>query len=93
MNRGELIKVFAERFNLDDNEAADIVNAFFDRIRQALVEGDRVEVRGFGSFSVKDYQPYTGHNPKTGAVVTVRPKRLPVFKAGRKLKALLNDQK
>ena len=58
---------------------------------QALIDGDRVEIRGFGSFSVRDYAPYTGRNPKTGAVATVGPKRLPVFKAGRRLKALLNE--
>jgi len=92
MNRSELVKIFTERFRLSDGEAADFVNHFFDAIRQSLVEGDRVEIRGFGSFKMRDYQPYTGRNPKSGEIVTVRPKRLPVFRAGRKLTALLNPK-
>ncbi|KHK01319.1 HU family DNA-binding protein [Desulfovibrio sp. TomC] len=91
MNKSELIKVFGERFNTPDNEAADFVNVFFEKIRQALIEGDRVEIRGFGSFAMKDYEGYTGRNPKSGEAVTVEPKRLPFFKAGRRLKALLNE--
>ena len=91
MNKSELIKVFGERFNTPDNEAADFVNAFFEKIRQALIEGDRVEIRGFGSFAMKDYEGYAGRNPKSGVAVTVGPKRLPFFKAGRRLKALLNE--
>ena len=90
MNRSELIKVFTERFKLSDAEAADFVNHFFDAIRKALVEGDRVEIRGFGSFAMREYRPYTGRNPKSGEVVNVGTKRLPFFKAGRKLKDLLN---
>ena len=93
MNRSELVKLFMERFKLSDYEAADFVNHFFDAIRQSLIEGDRVEIRGFGSFATREYQPYTGRNPKSGAVVHVGPKRLPFFKAGRKLAALLNPQK
>ena len=90
MNRSELIRVFAERFKLDDNEATVFVAAFFDRIRQSLLEGDRVEIRGFGSFAIRNYEGYTGRNPKTGAIVTVGPKRTPFFRAGRELKDLLN---
>ena len=92
MNRSELVKIFTERFRLSDGEAADFVNHFFDAIRQSLVEGDRVEIRGFGSFAMKQYEGYTGRNPKTGEVVTVGPKRTPCFRAGRKLAALLNPK-
>ena len=93
MNRSELIAAFAERFGmLSDNEADDFVNHFFDAIRQSLIEGDRVEIRGFGSFKMRDYQPYTGRNPKSGEIVTVGPKRTPHFRAGRKLAALLNPK-
>ena len=90
MNKSELIKVFAQRFNTPDTEAADFVNVFFDRIRQALLEGERVEIRGFGSFAVREYEGYTGRNPKSGQSVAVGPKRLPFFKAGRRLKDHLN---
>ena len=92
MTRSELIKAFAERSRMSDEEATVFVNAFFDKIRQTLIEGDRVEVRGFGTFAMKDYGGYTGRNPKSGATVTVGPKRLPVFRAGRKLTALLNPK-
>ena len=91
MNKSELIKVFGERFNTPDDEATDFVNAFFDVIRQSLIAGDRVEIRGFGSFAMKDYEGYTGRNPKTGVTVTVGPKKLPFFRAGRKLKEQLNE--
>ena len=92
MNRSELVKLFMERFKLSDGEAADFVNHFFDAIRQSLVEGDRVEIRGFGSFAMKDYEGYTGRNPPSGEVVAVRPKRTPCFRAGIKLTALLNPK-
>ena len=90
MTRSELIAAFAERARMSNEEATVFVNAFFDKIRQTLIEGDRVEIRGFGTFAMKDYQPYTGRNPKSGEVVTVVPKRLPVFRVGRELKDLLN---
>ena len=92
MTRSELIKAFTERSRMSDEEATVFVNAFFDKIRQSLVEGDRVEIRGFGTFAMKNYQPYTGRNPKSGVTVTVGPKRLPVFRAGGKLTALLNPK-
>ena len=91
MNKSELIKVFGERFNAPADEAADFVNAFFESIRQALIDGDRVEIRGFGSFAMREYEGYTGRNPKSGEVVKVVSKRLPFFKAGRMLKEHLND--
>lgn len=66
--------------------ARDAVNLFFSSIKESLVGGDRVEIRGFGSFTVKNYDGYTGRNPKTGASVTVPPKKLPVFRPGRELR-------
>lgn len=72
--------------------ARDTVNLFFDSIKEALRDGDRIEIRGFGSFVVKDYDGYTGRNPKTGVKVEVKPKKLPAFRPGRQLKALV-DQK
>lgn len=59
-------------------------------IAQALVNGDGVEIRGFGSFSVRDYGGYMGHNPRTGEIVGVPPKRLPFFKPGKELLARAN---
>ncbi|KHK01685.1 HU family DNA-binding protein [Desulfovibrio sp. TomC] len=90
MNRGELIKELSEKYNLDPQFAADFVIHFFDSIKQALNDGGRVELRGFGSFAVKNYESYTGRNPKTGIQVEVKPKKLPFFRPGRELKEYLN---
>ena len=90
MNKSELVKILAEEHNLSTDEAVLFVNVFFDSVSEALLEGDRVEIRGFGSFKVKDYQGYKGRNPKTGETVEVAPKRLPVFRAGKELKEMVN---
>lgn len=90
MNKSELIKTLAEKNNLQTDEATRIVNVFFQSIKDALIRGDRVEIRGFGSFKVKDYQGYNGRNPKTGQSVKVQPKRLPFFRPGKELKDFLN---
>ncbi len=63
-----------------------IVNLFFDKIAEALAQGDRVEIRGLCSFFVKRYGSYTGRNPKTGEKVKIKPKNLPFFKVGKELK-------
>jgi integration host factor subunit beta len=60
-------------------------------MKSALANGDRVEIRGFGSFKLKDYGGYTGRNPKTGEIVKVNPKQLPFFRAGKELKEFLNE--
>lgn len=60
-------------------------------MKKALLDGDRVEIRGFGSFKVKEYESYSGRNPRTGDKVEVRPKRLPFFRAGKELKEFLNS--
>ncbi len=91
MNKSELIKVLAEEHNISSEEATMVVNTFFDSIRQALVAKKRVEIRGLGSFKIKDYPGYSGRNPKTGTVVKVAPKSLPFFRAGKELKEFLNS--
>lgn len=91
MNRSELIAQIAEDHGLPLNEATQIVSIFFDTIQNTLAAGDRVEIRGFGSFKTKDYAGYKGRNPKTGTSVAVEPKRLPVFRSGKELRALINE--
>ena len=59
---------------------------FFDDMTQALIKGDRVEIRGFGSFKMKAYKGYTGRNPRSGVKTEVKPKRLPFFKVGKELR-------
>lgn len=91
MNKSELIKALAEENNLPTDEATFIVNSFFDSIRSALLSQNRVEIRGLGSFKIKEYQGYVGRNPKTGEMVKVEPKRLPFFRAGKDLKDYINS--
>lgn len=90
MNKSELIKALAEENNLSVDESTTVVNSFFDSIRQALLDGQRVEIRGLGSFKIKEYKAYSGRNPKTGDIVDVSPKKLPFFRAGKELKDYLN---
>ena len=59
---------------------------FFDDMTQALIKGDRVEIRGFGSFKMKAYKGYTGRNPRSGVKTELQPKRLPFFKVGKELR-------
>lgn len=91
MNKSELIKVLSDECSLSSEEATMVVSIFFDSMKQALVENNRVEIRGLGSFKLKNYEGYTGRNPKTGKSVTVAPKKLPFFRAGKELKEFINE--
>jgi len=77
--------------NIPLDEATNIVNTFFETIKDSLKKGNRVQIRGFGSFKVKHYNSYVGRNPNTGEQITVRPKSLPFFKIGKELKDYLNE--
>ncbi len=90
MNMSELIRSLAVERKIKKSEAKEIVSTFFDSIKDALKNGDRVEIRGFGSFTMKEYKGYQGRNPKTGIVVDVQPKKLPFYRAGKDLKDYLN---
>ena len=90
MNKSELVKALADQANISLDEATLVVNTFVDSMKDSLLEGGRVEIRGFGSFKVKDYGSYAGRNPRTGEKVAVEPKRLPFFRAGKELKEYLN---
>ena len=86
MNKQDLIQTLSTTNGLSKTEAAKILNLFFDQMANALENGDRVEIRGLCSFYVKDYEGYTGRNPKTGETVEIAPKKLPVFKCGKGLR-------
>ena len=86
MNKLELVETLREQTGITKNEAEVVVNLVFDEMANAMANGDRVEIRGFCSFYVKQYKAYTGRNPKTGEKVTIKPKKLPFFKAGKELK-------
>lgn len=90
MNKSELVKALADQANISLDEATLVVNTFVDSMEDSLLEGGRVEIRGFGSFKVKEYGSYAGRNPRTGEKVAVEPKRLPFFRAGKELKEYLN---
>jgi len=86
MNKSDLINVVRERAGLSRKEAEQVIFTFFNEISDALEKGDRVEIRGFGSFTVKHYKSYTGRNPKTGNPISIPEKKLPFFKVGKELK-------
>ena len=91
MTKSELIARLAERFpQLVTKDADFAVKMILDAMTDALARGDRIEIRGFGSFVVKEYQSYTGRNPKTGEKIKVRPKKLPFFKVGKDLREQVN---
>lgn len=87
MNKSNLIKAVAKAQGFTLKKAEAVVGTVFDTIAQALAQGDRVELRGFGCFQTKRYEGYHGRNPKTGEVIDVGPKVAPVFKTSGKLRA------
>ena len=91
MNKSQLIEKLAIVTNQTNKVSEGSVNIFFDNIKQALGQGDKVEIRGFGTFLLKKYAAYTGRNPKTGEKVNVSSKELPFFRAGKDLRQKVND--
>ncbi|MCB0308858.1 MAG: integration host factor subunit beta [Bdellovibrionales bacterium] len=90
MTKSDLIETLSQKANLPKKQAEMIVDLVFNSMTQALKDGDRIEIRGFGSFKVKSYKPYQGRNPKTGEKVDVKAKKLPFFKVGKELKELVD---
>jgi integration host factor subunit beta len=87
MTKRELIEKLAEKVtSLSLRDAEIIVNTVFDSMTEALASGDRIEIRGFGSFQVKQRRPREGRNPRTGDKVDVESKKVPFFKVGKELK-------
>ena len=86
MNKSELIEKLAEKTSLNVMQAEEVVNLIYKKMKDTMVNGGRIEIRGFGSFVVKEYQSYQGRNPKTGEKIAVPPKKLPFFKVGKELK-------
>jgi len=91
MTKSDLIAALADEENLTAKQATEIINLIFTGFTDALKNGGRIEIRGFGSFSVREYESYAGRNPKTGGIVDVRPKKLPFFKVGKELKGMVNS--
>ena len=90
LTKSELIEVVAQEANLTKGRAELVVNTIFDAMVQALGRGEGIEIRGFGSFTVRQYKSYEGRNPRTGDTVHVPPKCLPFFKVGKELRERVN---
>ncbi len=94
MTKAELIDQIAKRnTQMNLKEAEIVVNQIFDSMMDALVNGERIEIRGFGSFSVKNRPEREGRNPKTGEPVTIQAKRVPCFKVGKELHEKINGMR
>lgn len=93
MTKSELIDALSTRSSLTKARAELVVNCVFEAMTDALKQGEGIEIRGFGSFTVRLYKPYSGRNPRTGAPVPVDAKRLPFFKVGKELKELVNNSR
>lgn len=90
MNKSELIEALAQDIGVPHREAAAITNTIIDSMTDALAKGESIEIRGFGSFVIKNYESYEGRNPKTGKKIKVKPKKLPFFKVGKDLREQVN---
>ena len=93
MTKSELIDAVAARGELTKARAELVVNCVFDSMIEAMRQGEGIEIRGFGSLTVRPYRPYEGRNPRTGAPVEVPAKRLPFFKVGKELRELVNSSR
>ena len=91
MTKADLINLISEKADITRVKAETVVNTVFDSIVEALIKGDRIEIRGFGSFVNRSYDAYKGRNPRTGEVIDVKKKKLPFFKVGKELKDYIND--
>ena len=82
MNKSGLIEALSQKLNLTEKKAIDVVNLVFKGFTDELKKGGRIEIRGFGSFVVKNYDAYTGRNPKTGTTVPIPERKIVSFKSG-----------
>jgi integration host factor subunit beta len=92
MTKAELVEEVARTTHLTKKHAEIIVNTVFDSIVYSLKAGEKIELRGFGSFRIRHRGSRLGRNPKTGDQVKVPPKRIPYFKPGKELRELLNGE-
>jgi integration host factor subunit beta len=90
MNKGNLIEKLTDTLGMTKRQSKKCVESVFDTMADALAKGNRIEIRGFATFKLKDYLPYTGRNPKSGQVIQVTGKKLPYFKMCNELKRRVN---
>ncbi len=89
MTRSDMIELLAERKGISITTAEAVVLEIFGSMADTLIAGNRIEIRGFGSFEIREYEGRSGRNPKTGSEVTVAAKKRPFFKVGKELKELI----
>ena len=92
MNKSELIQALSDKSQISPELARSVVETMIGMMKQQLMDGGRVEIRGFGVFEMREYGAYKGRNPHTGESVDVKPKRTPFFKCGKELKDMLNER-
>ena len=92
MTKSDLIEALAGKENLTGKQAKDIINQILRGFTDMLKKKDRVEIRGFGSFTVREYKAYKGRDPRAGTNVDMRPKKLPHFKVGKELKGMVDTK-
>jgi len=92
MTKAELVEKVADKIQLTKKQTETVVNTLLNSITEALSEGDKVELRGFGSFRIRNRNPREGRNPKTGDTVQIPAKRVPFFKAGKELRDMVDSQ-
>ncbi len=92
MTKADIIKVLADQVGLTRREAAEVLSVVLDGVVEAIKDGEKVELRGFGSFRTRTRQARAGRNPRTGAQVQVPPKLVPYFKPGKQLRETLGGK-
>ena len=92
MTKSQLVNQLTKNAGITRFKAETVVNTLFDSISEALINGDRVEIRGFGSFVNREYEAYKGRNPRTGEIIDVKQKRVPFFKVGKGLREFINAE-
>ncbi len=92
MNKSDLVDFLCQKDKLHKGRAELLIDTIFSAMEESLKRGERIEIRGFGSFEIRSYKAYQGRNPRTGNTVQVKPKRLPFFKVGKELKERVNER-
>ena len=90
VTKAELVELLAQKTKMRVQCAEFVVNAVFTCMEQSMLPGERIEIRGFGTFQVRSYKGYAGRNPRTGEAIQVPPKRLPFFKVSKTLASRIN---
>lgn len=92
-NKTDLVEALAEELNLSVSKTWKIVDTMLQSMSDALGRGESIQLRGFGTFKIKQYGSYTGRNPRTGKPVSIKPKKLPIFTVGKHLARAVDENK